>query len=163
MAQADKILLGTGVFSVGGTAIGLTRGGGTFSLEREIRHIDADGDRGFVEGRQMIEREVPKLVVNGLDLFTAADLLKYYPALSNTTGTVTGTLAIASGDYVDVTWVGKTKDGKGVTITVQNALNLANLEWGLEDKSETVATLEYTGHYTEAARTTPPWTVVFAA
>ena len=44
MAQADKILLGTGVFSVGGTAIGLTRGGGTFSLEREIRHIDADGD-----------------------------------------------------------------------------------------------------------------------
>lgn len=163
MAQADKILLGTGVFSVGGTAIGLTRGGGTFSLEREIRHIDADGDRGFVEGRQMIEREVPKLVVNGLDLFTAADLLKYYPALSNTIGTVTGTLTIAAGDYVDVTWVGKTKDGKGVTITVQNALNLANLEWGLEDKSETVATLEYTGHYTEAARTTPPWTVVFAA
>lgn len=162
MAQADKILLGTGVFSVGGTAIGLTRGG-TFSLEREIRHIDADGDRGFVEGRQMIEREVPKLVVNGLDLFTAADLLKYYPALSNTIGTVTGTLTIAAGDYVDVTWVGKTKDGKGVTITVQNALNLANLEWGLEDKSETVATLEYTGHYTEAARTTPPWTVVFAA
>lgn len=163
MAQADKILLGTGVFSVGGTAIGLTRGGGTFSLEREIRHIDADGDRGFVEGRQMIEREVPKLVVNGLDLFTAADLLKYYPALSNTTGTVTGTLAIAAGDYVDVTWVGKTKDGKGVTITVQNALNLANLEWGLEDKSETVATLEYTGHYAEASRTTPPWSVVFAA
>lgn len=163
MAQADKILLGTGVFSVGGTAIGLTRGGGSFSLEREIRHIDADGDRGFVEGRQMIEREVPKLVVNGLDLFTAADLLKYYPALSNTIGTVTGTLSIAAGDYVDVTWVGKTKDGKGVTITVQNALNLANLEWGLEDKSEAVATLEYTGHYAEATRTTPPWSVVFAA
>lgn len=163
MAQADKILLGTGVFSVGGTAIGLTRGGGTFSLEREIRHIDADGDRGFVEGRQMIDKEFPKLVVNGLDLFTAADLLKYYPALSNTTGTVTGTLAIASGDYVDVTWVGKTKDGKGVTITVQNALNLANLEWGLEDKSETVATLEYTGHYAEANRNTPCWSVVFAA
>ena len=163
MATADKILLGTGVFSVGGTAIGLTRGGGTFSLEREFRHIDADGDRGLVEGRQLIEREVPKLVVNGLDLFTAADLLKYYPALSNTAGTVTGTLAIAAGDYVDVTWVGKTKDGKACTITVQNALNLANLEWGLEDKSETVATLEYTGHYTEAARTTPPWSVVFAA
>lgn len=163
MATGDKIILGTGVFSVGATAIGLTRGGGTFSVERELRHIDADGDRGFVEGRQYVDREVPKLVVNGLDLFTAADLLKYYPALSNTTGTVTGTLTVASGDYVDVTWVGKTKDGKAVTITVSNALNMANLEWGLEDKNETVATLEYTGHYTEAARTTPPWSVLFAA
>lgn len=163
MAQADKILLGTGVFKVGGIAIGLTRGGGTFTLEREFRHIDADGDRGLVEGRQQLESEIPKLVVNGLDVFTAADLLKFYPGLANTTGTVTGTLVIASGDYVDVEWTGKTKDGKGVTIKVDNALNLANLEWGLEDKSEVIATLEFTGHYAEATRTTPPWSVVFAA
>ena len=158
-----KILLGTGVFSVGGVAVGLTRGGGKFMVEREFRNIEADGDRGPVEGRQEIDKEVPKLTINGLAIFTAADLLKYYPALSNTTGTITGTLTIAAGDYVDVQWVGKTKDGKGVTIKVDNALNLANLEWGLEDKSEVVATLEYTGHYAEASRTTPPWSVVFAA
>lgn len=163
MAAADKILLGTGVFSVGGVALGLTRGGGSFVVEREFREIGADGDFGPVEGRQVIDREVPKLTINGLDLFVAADLLKFYPGLANATGTLTSTLTIASGDYVDVQWVGKTKDGKAVTIKVDNALNLANLEWGLEDKSEVVPTLEYTGHYTEAARTTPPWSVVFAA
>lgn len=158
-----KILLGTGVFSVNGTAIGLTRGGGTFIVERVFRDIKADGDRGPVKDRKIIDEEVPKLTINGLDIFTAADLLKYYPALKNTTGTVTGTLEIASGDYVDVQWVGKTKDGKACTIKIDDALNLANLEWGLEDKSEVVATLEYTGHYDETTRTTPPWSAVFAS
>lgn len=163
MAQSDKILLGTGIFSIGGTAVALTRGGGSFIIEREYREIGADGDFGPVEGRQVVDREVAKLTVNGLDIFVAADLLKQYPGLSNTTGTVTGTLVIASGDYVDVSWAGKTKDGKAVTITILNALNMANLEWNLEDKNEVVPTLEYTAHYAEASRTTPPWSIVFAS
>ena len=163
MATADKILLGTGVFTVGGTAVGLTRGGGSFIVEREYRHIEADGDRGLVEGREVIDKENAKLTLNGLELFVAADLLKYYPALSNTTGTVTSTLSIASGDYVDVVWTGATKDGKACTVTIQNALNLANLEWAFEDKNEVVASLEFTAHYSEAARETAPWNVVFAA
>lgn len=49
MAAADKILLGTGVFSVGGVALGLTRGGGSFVVEREFRELGADGDFGPVE------------------------------------------------------------------------------------------------------------------
>ena len=163
MAQADKILLGSGVFSIGGTAVALTRGGGEFVIEREIRDIEADGDFGPVEGRQVIDREVPSLTVRGLDIFNPTDLLKQYPGLANAIGTLTGTLTIAAGDYVDVSWVGKTKDGKGVTINVTNCLNRENLSWNLEDKNEVVAELVYTGHYAEASRTTPPWSVVFAA
>ena len=163
MATADKILLGTGVFSIGGTAVGLTRGGGSFVVEREFRPIEADGDMGPVMGRQVLDRETAKLTINGLDVFDPATLLKLYPALSNTTGTVTSTLVIAAGDYVDLTWVGKTKDGKAVTITVNDALNLSNIEWNLEDKNEVVAGLEFTAHYSEATRTTAPWNVVFAA
>jgi len=163
MATAEKILLGYGVVSVGATPIGLTRGGSSFVVEREYREIEADGDRGPVQGRIVIDTERAKLNVNALELFTSADMTKYYPGLSVTTGTLTSTLVIASGDYNDVTWVGKTKDGKAVTIKVENAINMDNLEWTLEDKSEVIAALGFVATYDESARTTPPWNVVFAA
>ena len=163
MATAEKILLGYGVVSVGATPIGLTRGGSSFIVEREYREIQADGDRGPVQGRIVIDTERAKLTVNALELFTAADMLKYYPGLSNTTGKLTSTLTIAAGDYNDVTWVGKTKDGKAVTIKVENAINMDNLEWTLEDKNEVVPAIGFTATYDEAARNTAPWNVVFAA
>lgn len=165
MATADKIMLGVGTVSVGGTAIGLTRGGSAFLVETEYREISADGDFGPVEGRIVIDRQVAKLTVNALELFTAANMTKYYPATSNTSGatedTFTGTLSIVAGDFNDVVWTGKTKDGKSVVITIENALNMGNLEWTLEDKNEVVPSLEFTAAYSEAARTTVPWNVKF--
>lgn len=157
------ILLGMGVVSIGATPIGLTRGGSAFAVEREIRNIEADGDKGPVKGRIVIDSEIAKLTVNALELFTAADMTKYYPgvAVDDLTGTMTSTLVIAEGDYNDVTWVGKTKAGKAVTITITDALNLGNLEWTLEDRSEVVPALEFTATYDEAARDTPPWNVAF--
>ena len=162
MATAEKILLGYGVVSVGATPIGLTRGGSAFIVEREIREIPADGDRGPVQGRIVIDTERAKLTVNALELFTAADMTKYYPGMSVTTGTLTSTMVIAAGDYNDVTWTGKTKDGKSVTIKVENAINMDNLEWTLEDKSEVVPSLGFTATYDEATRDTAPWSVDFA-
>jgi hypothetical protein len=162
MATADKILLGMGVVTIGTTPIGLTRGGSAFVIEREYRNIEADGDRGVVKGRTVIDSENAKLTVNGLELFTAADMTKYYPGMSVVTNKMTSTLTIVEGDYNDVTWVGKTKDGKAVTIKVENALNLSNLEWTLEDKSEVVPSLEFTATYDEAARNVAPWNVEFA-
>ena len=170
MATADKILLGYGVVSVGLTPIGLTRGGSVFTVEREYRNIEADGDKGPVKGRIVIDTEVAKLTVNALELFTAADMDKYYPGLTITptpTGTpttdvMTSTITIASGDHNDITWVGKTKDGKAVTIKIDDAINMGNLEWTLEDKNEVVPSLEFTATYDEAARETAPWSVVFA-
>jgi hypothetical protein len=167
---AEKILLGYGVVTVGTTPIGLTRGGSAFTVERKYRQIVADGDYGPVKGRQEIESETAKLEVNALELFTAADMTKYYPAMSvtpdagesPTKNILTSTLTIAEGDYNDVKWVGKTKDGKAVTINVQNALNLDNLEWKLEDKSEVVSKIGFTAHYEEATKTTPPWNVEYA-
>ena len=103
---AEKILLGYGTVSVGGVPVGLTRGGSSFVVEREVRQIEADGDKGPVKGRIVIDSEIAKLTVNALELFNAADMSKYYPALDlETTATydkVTGTLAIADGDYNDV-------------------------------------------------------------
>lgn len=164
---ATKIMLGYGTVTVGGTAIGLTRGGSAFVVEREYRNIEADGDKGPVIGRISIDSEVARLTVNALELFTAANMTKYYPAMTLTTGTTDDTLkstaglVIAAGDHNDVVWTGKTIDGKAVTITLDNAINMSNLEWTFEDKSEVVPSLEFTACWTEGS-TTPPWSVVFA-
>lgn len=55
-AGVDEILLGVGKFYVGNSesdavAVGLTRGGGKFIVERTYREINADGDPGKVKGR----------------------------------------------------------------------------------------------------------------
>ncbi|MBS4538217.1 hypothetical protein GOQ27_07065 [Clostridium sp. D2Q-11] len=171
---AEKILLGHGVITIGAIPVGLTRGGSAFVVEREMRQIEADGDRGPVKGRIVIDSEVAKLTVKALELFNAEDMTKYYPGTSLTelsTGdppTVTGnkwtsTLKISEGDYNDVTWTGKTKDGKSVVIKLENALNMGNIEWTLEDKNEAVPELEFTATYDETTRDTPPWNVEFAA
>ena len=170
MATADKILLGYGVVSVGANPIGLTRGGSAFVVEREFREIEADGDKGPVVGRIVIDREVAKLTVNALEMFTAADMVKYYPGISitpdpaqtPTKNTMTSTMTIAAGDHNDVTFTGKTKDGKAVTIKINDAINMGNIEWTLEDKNEVVPALEFTAAYDESARTTAPWSVDFA-
>ena len=47
---------------------------------------------------------------------------------------MTGTLQITAGDYNDVNFIGKTKDGKMVTIEADDAINMENLEWAFEDK-----------------------------
>lgn len=161
---SEKILLGCGVVSVGGFPLGLTRGGSEFIVEREFRTIEADCDRGPVKGRQVIDASVPKLTVNALEPFASDEIARYYPALSvdsNNAGydEITDTLTIVAGDYNDVQFAGKTKDGKDVTIQVDNAINLANIEWALEDKAEVVPALEFTGHYEEDSIDTPPYRI----
>ena len=69
-AGANEIILGAGTFYVGGTAIGLTRGGGAFNVEREYREINADGDRGAVKGRVVMESSRAKLSFNALTMLT---------------------------------------------------------------------------------------------
>lgn len=161
MATADKILLGYGVVTVADTPIGLTRGGSSFSVEREFRNIEADGDRGQVKGRIVIDRENAKLTVNALELFTADDMSKYYPGIITDGAEVTSSLEVAAGDYNDVKWEGKTKDGQPVVITVKDAINIDNLEWTLEDKNEVVPSLGFTASYDEADRNKAPWNVSF--
>lgn len=79
---AGEIMLGAGIFYVGETPVALTRGGGSFSVEREIRQINADGDRGPVEGRIEMDASVASLTINALTILTRlADL---YPAIATT-------------------------------------------------------------------------------
>jgi hypothetical protein len=159
----NEILKGGGIFAVGGVPVGLTRGGGQFIVEREINEIQADGFYGPVVGFEEINREVPKLTMNLLQFFNASQMEKYFPGTIMTAGatvdTWTSTLQILLTDYKNVTWTGQTKDGKSLVIEVDNCLNLANLDWALEDKTEVVPVVELTGHYAADALTTPPWRI----
>lgn len=76
-AETDNIVLGIGKFYTGPadstadnafTCVGLTRGGGSFSVEREFREINADGDPGAVSGRIVQEGGRPKLKLSSLEV-----------------------------------------------------------------------------------------------
>ena len=77
---AGEIVLGAGVFYIGSTAVALTRGGGSFVVEREYREINADGDRGAVKDRVVIESSRAKLTMNILTMLTR--LTDIYPAIA---------------------------------------------------------------------------------
>ncbi|CAM4186359.1 hypothetical protein L1N85_11415 [Paenibacillus alkaliterrae] len=165
----NDIVLGDGVFAVGGVNIALTRGGGQFLVEREYRRIQADGDYGPVKGRIRKISSVAKLVMNALEILPAS-LPKFYPSVRNTnaagppiTDTITGKVDIETADYnTTVTWTGKTKGGRNVVITLDNAINLENIDWALTDKDELVPQLTFTATYDETTRTTEPWKIVFS-
>lgn len=158
------ILLGDGVFSIAGVDVALTKGGGKWSVEREYKPIEADGDMGPVKGRIRKLKSVAKLVMNALEIIPT-DMSKYYPAMTVTSvaasDTITGAEDIEDTDYNTVTWTGVTIDGIEVVITLENAINLENIEWELVDKEEVIPELTYTAAYLSTARKTEPWNVVF--
>lgn len=89
-AGAGEILLGVGKFYVGvdsssATCVGLTRGGGSFVVEREYREINADEDPGAVEGRIVQESGRPKLKLNALEWLTKLTTL--YAGITTVTTT----------------------------------------------------------------------------
>lgn len=159
----NDIILGYGVFSIGGVDIALTRGGGQFMVERLNKEILADGDFGPVKGRVRKDGSRAKLVVRALEVI-ADNIPKMYPAMSSTgttTKTITGAADITDADYNTVTFTGKTVSGKSIIITLNNAINLGNLDWALVDKDEVVPQVEYTAAYDPNTRTTEPWNLQY--
>lgn len=74
-AGNGEILLGVGKFYIGTSAedaqyVGLTRGGGSFIVEREYRDINADDDPGSVKDRISKDTGRPKLTLNVLQWLT---------------------------------------------------------------------------------------------
>lgn len=163
---ADNIILGDGVFAIGGTAIGLTRGGGKFTVKREFKEIDADGDLGPVKGRIRKTKSVATLELKALELLPS-NLVKMYPATTLDTSDPTKDVLKATSDIDDtdyndtITWTGKTKAGKAVIITLNDAINLEGIDWDLKDKDEVVPEITYTATYTDGS-TEEPWQVEFA-
>lgn len=85
VSGAKEILLGLGVFAIDGEDVALVRGGGSFKVEREFRDIAADGDKGSVKDRIVIDAERAKLSMNVLTMLTSITAM--YPAMKEAAGT----------------------------------------------------------------------------
>lgn len=87
-AGNEEILLSVGKFYIGTSAadaqpVGLTRGGGSFVVERELREINADDDPGAVKGRISKDTGRPKLKLTALQWLTKVPTL--YSCIKETT------------------------------------------------------------------------------
>lgn len=153
-AKPENIVLGNGLFYVDDNLVGLTRDGGNFSVEYEYREISADGDRGPVKGRISKDGARPKMTINHLELLTDTD--KFHPGLKKETvenkTKITGTGKIDDEkDYHTVMFKGETKDGRAVSISIDNAINLENINFDLKDKNEIIDTVTFQSTYDEQA------------
>lgn len=79
-AGTGEILLGVGKFYIGtsasdATLVGLTRGGGSFVVERTYREINADNDPGKVVDRVVQDEGRPKMTLNALEFITKINKL----------------------------------------------------------------------------------------
>lgn len=78
---SEAIVVGAGLFSIGDTPVALCRGGGKFVVEREFREINADGDRGPVKDRIVIDGSRATLTMNTLEIVNR--LVDLYPAITS--------------------------------------------------------------------------------
>jgi hypothetical protein len=170
-ANTNKLVLGAGAIffdygEVTETAIGATRGGSTFTVEREIAEIEQDGAYGAIKGLRKKTRVQPILTVNAMEL-DQDSFLKYFAGMTKTTSNVnydvvTEDIAIELTDYLtNIAFVGETKNGDDVVIIVKNALGDGNIELAIEDKNEIVPEVQFTGHYASDALTTVPYEIRF--
>lgn len=148
-----------------GELLGVTRGGGTFTVTRDMRTPEVDGMRYPFKGGNYVD---------SIDAYLSTTLLEitkenFKAALAGTITTsgkkhtVTMETAIASADYLtNVCWVGDLADGRTVLICLNNALNTADLTFTYSDKSEGTLAVEFHAH--QAAVNdydTAPFEVVF--
>ena len=149
----DSSTLATAVaaaVTAGTDILGATRGGGTFTVTRDIREPEVDGLRyGFKGGK----------FVDSADAYLSATLVEVTPGniktllgtgTSTTSGKVTTikmNTAIDTNDYLtNVCWIGDIAGGQMVLICLKNALNTADFSLTFSDKSEGTMTAEFHAH-----------------
>lgn len=131
--------------------LGMTRGGGNFTITREMRTPEVDGRRMPFKGDSFVD---------SADGFISTTLLEVVPAVANkvmstsdiaTSGkktTVSFRAAVdPETDYIEhLCWVGNLADGRYVLIELDNAFNTADFVYTWADKNEATLTVEYHAH-----------------
>ena len=145
-ASALKTAIASAI-SAGTTILGATRGGGSFTVTRELRTPEVDGMRYPFKGSDFVD---------SVDAYLSTTLVEVTPAnvtatLGNATATTSGKkttikmhTAVQSSDYISsLTWVGDLADGQLVAITLKNALNTADFSLTFTDKGEGTLAAEF--------------------
>lgn len=127
--------------------LGVTRGGGSFTVTKEIRTPDVDGMRYPFVGADFVD---------SVDAYMSGTLLEVVPnnfklllgtgdvATSGKKTTITMHTAIQDSDYIaHLAWVGDIADGRCVLIELDNAFNTADFSLTFTDKGEGTMTFEF--------------------
>lgn len=145
-ATALKTAIATAI-STPSNILGVTRGGGTFTVTRETRTPEVDGLRYPFKGADFVD---------SVDAYLSGTLLEVNSsnfdrllgtgdvATSGKKTTVTMHTAIGSSDYLSkLCWVGDIADGRAVLIEIDNAINTADFSFTFTDKGEGTMTFEF--------------------
>ena len=151
LASTDAGALLTAIvaaISAGTNLLGVTRGGGTFSVSREMRDPDIDGLRYRYKGGSFVDSADPQLSTTLVET-TPENFAIALGGTVSTSGkktTVRMPTALSSGSYLDdLCWVGDLADGRLVMICLYNALNTADFTFTFQDKSEGATSVEFHG------------------
>lgn len=130
-----------------GTLVGATRGGGSFTVTRELRVPEVDGRRYGFKGDTFVDSVEAQLSTtliemtpdNLVDAFGSAAITGSVPKQTIKLGTV-----IDTDDYLtNICWVGDLSDGRYVLICLKNALNQADFSLTWTDKGEGELPVEF--------------------
>ena len=129
-----------------GDIVGATRGGGTFTVTREMRTPEIDGIRYRFKGGNFVD-SVDAYLSTTLVEVTADNVKDLLGGTATTSGNITTIkmeTAIDDTDYLDnVCWVGDLADGRLVLIALKNAINTADFTLTFSDKSEGTLAVEF--------------------
>lgn len=147
---ADSAALATAIntaLSTPANILGVTRGGGSFTVTKEMRTPDVDGMRYPFKGADFVD---------SVDAYLSGTLLEVVPsnfklllgtgdvATSGKKTTITMHTAIKDGDYIThLCWVGDLADGRRVLIELDNAFNTSDFNLTFSDKGEGTMTFEF--------------------
>lgn len=137
--------------TLGTDYLGMTRGGGTFTITREVRTPEVDGRRYAFKGDKFVDSMDGFLSTTLIEVTDA--VIKRVMSTSDiaTNGlkkTITFHTAIdVNTDYIDhLCWVGDMADGRFVLIEIDNAFNTNDFVFTFADKNEGTLPVEFHAH-----------------
>lgn len=148
-ASALKTAIAAAI-AAGTTILGATRGGGSFTVTREIREPEIDGRRYPFKGGKFVDSADARLATTLVEMTPGNLVMALGGATATTSGkktTIKMHTAIQDSDYINsLTWVGDLADGRMVAITLKNALNTADFSLTFTDKGEGTLPVELHAH-----------------
>lgn len=131
----------------GSKLLGATRGGGSFTVTREMRQPEVDGRRYGFKGDTFVDSVEAQLSTTLIEITPENITAAFANANATTSGqktTITFDTAISTDDYLtNICWIGDLADGRYVLICLKNAINTADLSLTFTDKGEGTLPVEF--------------------
>lgn len=149
LADADAVLDAIDdEIETGTNLLGCTRGGGSFSVAREMRNPQIDGLRYRFKGGTYVDSADPSLSTTLVET-TPDNFATALGGTATTTGKKTVVkmpTALTDASYLDnLCWIGDLADGRVVMIVLYNAVNTADFTFTFADKGEGGFGVEFHG------------------